>query len=90
MLTLHALQAGHRSGSGAYDFPNGDRYVGAWRFDLPCGLGCYSCLGGGLHEGEWVEGLKDGWGMATSASGRVTCGESSLGANCWFEFGWKI
>ena len=64
--------------------------MGAWRFDLPCGLGCYSCLGGGLHEGEWVEGLKDGWGMATSASSRVTCGESSLGANCWFEFGWKI
>ena len=70
------MQAGHRSGHGAYDFPNGDRYVGSWRFDLPSGLGCYSCLGGSLHEGEWVEGLKDGWGVASNAAGRVTCGRS--------------
>ena len=48
--------------------------MGAWRFDLPAGLGCYSCLAGALHEGEWVEGLKDGWGVATTASGQVTCG----------------
>ena len=53
------------------------RYLGTWVQDLPAGLGCYCSAAGGLHEGEFIEGLKDGWGV------RITCsGEQSVGMHC--------
>ena len=51
------------------------RYVGAWRFDLPSGHGCHNSPGGALHEGEFLEGLKDGWGLIRTAEGHTFCGE---------------
>lgn len=51
-----------------------DRYLGTWRTDVPAGLGCYHSARGGFYEGEFEEGMKDGWGVNTTANGRQFVG----------------
>ncbi|TDE08297.1 MORN repeat-containing protein [Dyadobacter psychrotolerans] len=65
------LKEGEKSGYGKYNYANGDFYEGQWLDDKYNGLGrftaapnlfitnCPKCV---VYEGEWKNGVKDGYG----------------------------
>lgn len=52
--------------------------MGAWQADVPHGLGRYHLSRGGIFAGQYCEGVKDGWGINTAASGMQFVGEPML------------
>jgi len=63
------------SGSGRYDFANGDFYDGEWKSGLRHGKGTY--VWKELNEkyfGDWAGGLKEGKGTFTYPNGDVFTG----------------
>ncbi len=73
-------RAGGDSAFWSYEFPNGDRYEGAW---LAAGLarpqrhgfGVYRFVGGSLYEGEWTEDLMAGLGVMSFSDGGLFAGQ---------------
>ena len=60
---------------GAYDSPNGDRYVGEWKNDEPHGIGTATYADGDRYAGEFNQGAKHGRGVYTFADGEEYSGD---------------
>ncbi|CAO3413578.1 caspase family protein [Azospirillum doebereinerae] len=69
---------GGRGGHWSYQFPNGDRYEGAWSqregnggLGRPSreGFGVYRFANGQTYEGEWMRDLMSGYGVMTFLDG---------------------
>jgi len=69
---------GGRGGHWSYQFPNGDRYEGAWSqgqenggLGRPSreGFGVYRFANGQTYEGEWARDLMSGYGVMTFLDG---------------------
>ncbi|MBK9338522.1 MAG: hypothetical protein IPM98_19125 [Lewinellaceae bacterium] len=61
-----------RSGSGYYDYPDGSRWIGAFKNGAPAGQGICYYVGGDRYEGQWANGAPNGSGVLYSANGRAT------------------
>ena len=59
------------NGTGDYQTPQGDRYVGQWGRSLPNGTGTYSWPDGARHEGGWRDGVPSGSGPYFDVGGGV-------------------
>ncbi len=60
-----------RSGNGYYNYPDGSRWVGAFKDGVPAGQGICYYAGGDRYEGEWAKGAPNGEGVMHFANGRV-------------------
>ena len=60
-----------RSGTGYYNYPDGSRWVGAFKEGVPAGKGICYYAGGDRYEGEWAKGAPNGEGVMYFANGRV-------------------
>jgi hypothetical protein len=65
---------------GIFIFPNGDRYDGAFRNDLPDGQGVYSLSTGELYTGEFRDGAFNGNGALVFPDGSKYVGQFRDGA----------
>lgn len=57
------------------DWPNGDRYEGQMRGDLPQGMGMYTSADGTVYTGQFDSGKPHGTGKLSFANGDVYTGE---------------
>ena len=51
------------NGTGLLQYPNGDRYEGEFKDDLPHGNGVHEWSRGNTYEGEWLKGKPHGEGV---------------------------
>ena len=59
------------SGKGYYDYPDGSRWVGAFKNGYPSGNGTCYYSDGNRYEGEWANNAPNGEGIMYFAGGRV-------------------
>ena len=59
---------------GAYEWDNGDNYIGEWRDDKVNGQGAYYYANGDEYVGEYKDGKKHGQGTYTYADGTAKRG----------------
>jgi len=62
-------------GKGTYEFQNGDKYEGEWRFGERNGQGTYTFADGGKQVGEWKDGVPNGQGTRIFSEGDKYVGE---------------
>ncbi|MCC7244612.1 MAG: caspase family protein [Saprospiraceae bacterium] len=60
-----------RNGQGFYDYPDGSRWVGAFKDGYPSGRGVCYYSNGDRYEGEWANNAPYGEGIMYFTSGRV-------------------
>lgn len=68
-----------------YSFPNGDRYLGEYKYDIPHGWGVYLFSAGQKYEGQWQSGKKHGWCIYTIDTGEKWAGEWVDGRPKWVQ-----
>ena len=56
-------------------YPNGDKYLGEFKSDLPNGQGTYTSIDGWKYLGEWDDGQQHGQGTITYHDGENDVGE---------------
>jgi len=56
---------GTYQGFGVFDWKNGDRYEGEWKFNLMDGLGTLIYKNQDVYKGEFFKGIKQGQGKFT-------------------------
>ena len=56
---------------GTFFFPNGDKYVGAFKDDRFHGQGTYTSASGDKYVGAWKDGKRHGQGTFTYVNGQV-------------------
>ena len=66
-------------GQGTYTWPDGRKYVGAYKEGERHGQGTYSFVYGDEFEGEWKEGIPIGQGTFTWSNGDKYAGEYKVG-----------
>lgn len=66
-------------GLGTYIYPNGDKYVGQYRYGMKEGQGTYTYLSGEKHVGQWKDDKHDGQGTYTWLSGEKYVGQFKHG-----------
>lgn len=66
---------GKKSGTGKYEWNNGNVYEGEFSDDLMHGTGKLTIVGEGTYEGEFVQGKRSGDGTFTFANGDVYKGD---------------
>ena len=57
------------------NFHNGDKFMGRWQEDAPNGFGLYYCKVGGHFEGNFVNGVLNGYGTVRYENGDMYDGE---------------
>lgn len=60
-----------RDGNGYYDYPEGSRWIGAFKNGLPNGNGTCYYANGDRYEGEWQNNAPNGRGVMHFATGRA-------------------
>ena len=70
---------GKPDGQGTYIWPDGDKYVGAWKNGQREGLGCHSRTNGFIFIGEFHNNLPHGEGFYVGPDGICYSGTWVLG-----------
>lgn len=59
---------------GAYDFPNGNKYIGQWKDGKYDGFGTFTFASGEKYVGQWKYGKRSGQGTNTYPRGEIYVG----------------
>ena len=70
----HCATGNCQNGNGTYAWPNGSRYVGAFKSGTLNGYGTLVGADGSSYVGNWRNGKRDGQGMAIRPDGHVQSG----------------
>ena len=57
-------------GKGTFIFPNGDKYIGEFKYHTQNGQGTYTWIKGDKYVGYYKDGKRHGQGTITYADGR--------------------
>ena len=88
LLLEHSLRAGgpamvERTGAGEATLPNGDRYTGEWRDNVPHGHGTqFVAETEETYVGSWLGGRRHGHGVLRSAALDEYVGDFRFGVRC--------
>ncbi|AVK76078.1 Morn repeat domain containing protein [Pandoravirus neocaledonia] len=74
--------SGERTGIGAGEWRNGDRYQGRWHMDRRCGRGRGTWQSGHIYDGDWQHGRPHGQGTMATPDGDRYEGYWAFGAPC--------